>query len=170
MQEKLGKSVLRSHWPQLPDPLPHTPCPLPSVVYPPRTWVPDTAVLMKPHIQATWWESPGLLLWFWWDLPPPPPPSAEAQTVFFSICPAILLGSLPHSPGKPSLVGDKLHTLTQGHHQPQHPSQTWEAPSASHSSHQQILSCTATLGDLDTELWSLTVASQLKPRSSLSHY
>lgn len=48
MQEKLGKSVLRSHWPQLPDPLPHTPCPLPSVVYPPRTWVPDTAVL--------WWS------------------------------------------------------------------------------------------------------------------
>ena len=48
MQERLAKSVLRSHWPQLPGPLPHTPCPLPSEVYPPWTRVPDAAVL--------WWS------------------------------------------------------------------------------------------------------------------
>ena len=142
MQERLAKSVLRSHWPQLPGPLPHTPCPLPSEVYPPWTRVPDAAVL-------------------WWS-PTSRQPGEEAQgsscssgetclhllhplqklRCFFYISPAILLRSLPHSPGKPPLVGDKLHAFTKGHHQPQHPTQTWEAPSASHSSHQQILSCT----------------------------
>ena len=170
MQEKLGKSVLRSHWPQLPDPLPHTPCPLPSDVYPPRTRVPDTAVLWwSPTSRQPGEKAQGSSCGSGETCLHLLHPLQKLRWSFFPSLRPFCSGVCP-TPLESLLLWVTSFTLTQGHHQPQHPSQTWEAPSASHSSHQQILSCTATLGDLDTELWSLTVASQLKPRFSLSHY